>query len=208
MSVTALHELLSGHAQIMPLTVEQYEQMIAAGILPEGEPYELLDGFVVRKDRSASGEDPMTVGHEHVWVIQKLQKLSAKLEKLGCHLRTQSPVSLPPYNEPEPDGSIAVGTADDYRSKHPGASDLTCVIEVADSSLRRDRTTKLRVYAKSAIAQYVIINLPDRVVEVYTNPLASQGRYGESTTLRPGRSVEFAAARGKKLSVSVKSLVP
>ena len=113
MSVPALRELLTSEAQLMPLTVEQYDQMIATGILREGEPYELLEGFVVRKDRSAAGEEPMTVGSEHVWVVQRLAKLDAKLKNFGAHMRVQSPVSLPPYNEPEPDGSIVRGTIED-----------------------------------------------------------------------------------------------
>jgi Uma2 family endonuclease len=208
MSVPALKELLTSEAQLMPLTVHQYDQMIATGILPEGEPYELLDGLVIRKDRSAAGEGPMTVGSEHVWVVQRLGKLDAKLKNLGSHMRVQSPVSLPPYNEPEPDGSIARGSIDDYVAAHPKASDVSCAIEVADSCLQRDRTTKLRIYASCKIGQYVIINLPDRVIEVYTNPLAQQGRYGHSATFRPGQKVGFQASGGKMLSVAVQSLLP
>ena len=52
-------------AKIVPLTVDQYHRMIEAAILPEGEPIELIDGLLVRKDRSAVGADPMTVGHAH-----------------------------------------------------------------------------------------------------------------------------------------------
>ena len=59
-----------------------------------------------------------------------------------------------------------LGKLTDYTDRHPGAADLTCVIEVSDSSLRWCRTTKLRIYAGSGIARYIIINLPDRVVEV------------------------------------------
>jgi hypothetical protein len=80
------------------------------------------------------------------------------------------------------------------------------VIEVADASLRLDRTTKLRVYADSGIGQYVIINLVDRVVEVYTEPMAQ--RYGRSVTLGLKDRVEFAAAKGKRLAVPVRKLLP
>ena len=45
------------------------------------------------------------------------------------------------------------------------------MIEVADSSLGLDRTTKLGIYAAAGIPQYVIVNLPERVVEVYTVPM-------------------------------------
>jgi Uma2 family endonuclease len=194
--------------ELKRLTVEQYHRMIDAGILVSGEPYELIDGLIVRKDRSAAGEDPMTVGFGHVLVVQRLTDLNPKLKRLGCYMRAQMPVALPPYDEPEPDGVIALGTAEDYRDRHPGARDVLCAIEVSDSSLRGDRTTKLRIYANSGINQYVIVNLPERVIEVYTQPVVGKGRYAQSTTLSPRQRVEFPAGRGKRLSVPVRSLLP
>jgi hypothetical protein len=119
MSTAELRDLLDGRTMLMPLTVEQYHTMLEAGILVDGDPYELLKGMLVRKDRSAAGEDPMTIGTEHTWVVQKLAKLEPQLGRLGCHMRNQQPVSLPPYDEPEPDGAIVVGTEDDYKQRHP-----------------------------------------------------------------------------------------
>jgi hypothetical protein len=69
------HELPDRLNDLMRLTVEQYHQMIDAGILMSGEPYELIDGLIVRKDRSASGEDPMTVGTGHAWAVQQTSKI-------------------------------------------------------------------------------------------------------------------------------------
>lgn len=194
--------------RLMRLTVRQYHQMLDAGILMSGDPYELIDGLIVRKDRSTTGEDPMTVGFNHVLIVQRLADLNPKFRRLGCYVRTQAPVTLPPYDEPEPDGVIALGTEEDYRDRHPGGRDVLCVIEVSDSSLRGDRTTKLRVYANSGIGQYVIVNLPECVVEVYTQPVVGKGRYAQSTTLSPRQRVEFPAARGKRLGVPVRSLLP
>jgi hypothetical protein len=210
-SLDNIHELVENRAMLLPLTVGQYHGMIEAGFLAEGEPYELLDGYVVRKDRSAVGNDPMTVGHEHALAISNLADLNPRLHRLGCYVRIQSPVTLPPWNEPEPDAAIVLGTQRDYAGRHPGAADVTCVIEVADSSLRRDRTTKLRIYAGSGIACYIIVNLPDRVIEVYTQPLPGKGRaarYGQLTTLSGRQTVEFPAAGGKRLSVPVRKLLP
>ena len=82
------------------------------------------------------------------------------------------------------------------------------MIEVADSSLRRDRTTKMRIYADAGIARYVIINPPDAVVEVYADPIAGKGRYGESTTLQPRQTLEVPVGRGKRITVPVRNLLP
>src|SRR4051794_33563512 len=76
-------------------TVDQFHAMIENGIIEEGAPIELLGGRLVWKDRSAVGEDPMSVGTAHTWVINALIKLDAKLTSLGCHMRVQSPITLP-----------------------------------------------------------------------------------------------------------------
>ncbi len=201
-------ELAEPGTRLMPLHVDQYHDMIAKGILPEGAPWELIDGLIKAKNRGAVGESPMTVGLEHSWAVTNLEEFNRRLSRLGCHMRTQQPVTLPPYNEPEPDGAIIIGPKSAYRKRRPGARDVACVIEVADSSLRDDRTSKQRVYANSGIPQYVIINLPDRVVEVYTQPLVGKDRYGQSVTLGPSQTVALRAARGRELKVAVRRLLP
>jgi Uma2 family endonuclease len=192
----------------VPLTVDQYHRMIETGILPEGKPIELLDGYLVRKDRSSRGEDHLTVGQAHFWAVNNLAKLGRHFERLGCHLQTQQPVLLSDCDEPEPDAAVILGVLDDYRDRKPSAADVTCVIEVADSSLNHDRTTKLRIYASAGIGQYVILNLAEGVVEVYTQPLKEKGRYQQSQTLVPGQKVSLVAARGKALTMPVRKLLP
>ena len=186
------------------LTVEKYHAMLAGGILEEGAPFELVDGQIVRKDRSAAGEDPMTIGTAHATCVYRLTRLDPKLVRAGCFIRTQQPLTLPPFDEPEPDGAIVGGQAEAYAARHPGANDVLCVIEVADSSLHYDRTTKMRAYADSGIPQYVIINLPDGVIEVYTQPLVGRGRYGQTVTLAGREAVTLPTAAGKGVSVPVR----
>ena len=209
--VEQLRVMVEDRAVVLPLTVGKYHQMIATGLVPEGEPFELLNGYVIHKDRSAAGEGPMTVGPEHAWVIRKLTALDPRLRPFGCHMQIQLPVTLPPWNEPGPDGAVVVGTEDHYRGRHPGAKDVQCVIEVADSSLHRDRTTKLRIYAASGMGRYFIINLPDHVIEMHTRPMTGNGRtarYGQVDMLKPGQTVELPAPPGNRLKVPVRRLLP
>lgn len=206
-----LRELIDDRTSLMPLTVEQYHGMIEAGFLPEGEPYELLSGYLIRKDRSAAGEDPVTVGHDHIMAVNKLVRLSHKLEKLGCFLQVQQPISLPPFDEPEPDGSIILGKLEDYAGRVVGASGVLCVIEAADSSLHRDRTTKLQLYAANKLPKYLLINLIDHVIEDYTLPLVGKGgvpRYRRTVILSGRDKVELPVATGKSLIVTARSLLP
>src|SRR5882724_3574245 len=119
MSAAGLKELVDHRAMLMPITVDQYYEMFETGIIPDGEPYELLDGFLVRKDRSKEGEDRMDVGEYSGWVITMLTKLNPKFSRFGCYLRLQLPIEVPPNSVPEPDGAIVVGTEDDYREQRP-----------------------------------------------------------------------------------------
>ena len=193
---------------LFALTVDQYHQMIQDGILPEGDPFELIYGQVTHKQRHAAGTDPMTTGHEHAWVVTALTELAARFQRHRCHVRVQQPVTLPPYNEPEPDGSLVVGPKERYRDRHPTAEDVLCVIEVADASLRYDRTTKQQIYADSGIACYVIVNLPDRVVDVYTQPEKGRGRYGRAETLGRRQTLRLTVPSGKAVAVPVKLIMP
>lgn len=203
----APHHDFDERTRLLPLTVKQYHRMLKAGIIEEGAPYELLNGLIVRKDRSAAGEDPMTVAFEHAWAVNYLADLSPRFRKLACFVQTQQPISLPPGNEPEPDAAVIAGSMDDY-TQHPTAADVHCVIEVADSSLRRDRTVKLQIYAAANIPCYVIINFPQRVVEVYTDPLPAVGRYATSKTLSGNQRVELPAGVAKRITLQAKQLFP
>ena len=77
---------------------------------------------------------------------------------------------IPDYNEPEPDLSVVRGESDDYTDHHPGPADIALVVEVADSSLSRDRGEKRDNYARAGIPVYWIVNLVGRQLEVSSNP--------------------------------------
>jgi Uma2 family endonuclease len=74
-------------------------------------------------------------------------------------------------SEPEPD--VALVPLGDYSAKRPDRAFL--VIEVADSSLAFDRETKAPLYASSNVAEYWVVDLAGRAIEVYTE--AKAGRF-------------------------------
>lgn len=190
------------------LTVEQVERMLDVGILAEGAPLELIDGALVYKDRSDAGGDLMSVGTHHSLVVQLLGELDAELRPRGCSLRTQSPVRISPYDAPEPDGAVVTGKPRDYTDRMPGPQDVHAVIEVSDSSLRQDRRIKLALYARAAIGQYVIVNLPQHCVEVYEQPVASQDQYESVTVVRRGDRLALRTGDAPPLDVDVARLLP
>lgn len=177
---------------LVPLTIQQYHAMTAAGILMEGDPIELIDGLLVRKDRRDSEGTIMTVGPRHSTTITRLgAALDAALAAHGFHSRQQQPVTLTGVDEPEPDVAIVAGEPEQYRDHHPGPADVRVVVEIADSSLGYDRSTKLELYAASGVPEYWIGNLKDNVVEIYQRPLPSDRRYQSKSTCTFTNTLSF-----------------
>jgi len=209
MALSTIHpDRLHEGARIIPISVHQYDRMIDAGILPEGAPIELIDGMLVLKDRSKAGEDIMTVGNEHTWAVKVVGRADERLRPLGCHMQTQAPVIVSSNREPEPDGAVLIGSEDDFLRRKPRATDVTCIIEVADSSLDFDRTTKQSAYAEAGIRQYLIINLIDNVIEERLSPDPGSGRYGSLRALHVGEMLELLLGGSDRLAVKVGDWLP
>lgn len=197
MGATVFAQLASGQAPPhVPLTVAQVHEMLRAGWLADGEPVELVEGVLVRKDRGTAGEGSMTHGKRHSSAVAMLRRLDRLLDAHGCHLRGQLPVTLSSTSEVEPDGAVVTGGDDGYRDHHPGPGEILVVIEVADSSLLFDRDTKLRLYAAAGIPTYLLVNLVAMRVEVYREPDATVGRYGARRDLTLGEAVELELPGG------------
>ena len=202
---TILQEAAAGRATIVPWTVEQYHRAIASGFMPENTSVELIDGLIVHKDRAKVGEDPMTIGDRHRIAVLRLAQSAPAFESLGCFLQTQQPISLPPINEPEPDGAVVRGTIDDYMDHPPRAADVSCVIEISDSSLSLDLGPKLGAYAAAAIRQYVVADLVNDRVLVHEQP-AGQA-YSRVSTYARGETVQISAGSGQ-IPMEVNRLLP
>jgi Uma2 family endonuclease len=173
--------------------------MIRRGILKEGDAVELLEGILVKK---MSKNPP----HEAACYLVRLA-----LEKIlpsSLHVKATGPVTTR-ESEPEPDLSVIRGSIRDFLRKHPGPREVTLMVEVADSSLARDRGIKKRVYARAGVPEYWIVNLKDECVEVYSAPVAGkEPGYRSCKTYSKKESVPVVLD-GKELGrVSVKEILP
>ena len=202
---TILQEAAAGRATIVPWTVERYRRAIETGFVPEDASVELIDGFIVHKDRATAGEDPETIGDRHRVAVVRLAQAAPAFERHGVFLQTQQPISLPPASEPEPDGAVVRGGIDDYLDHPPGAADVSSVIEVADSSLSLDVGPKLAAYAAARIPQYVVVDFVNRRVLVHEEPAGSS--YDRVMSLMSGETVQISAGRGH-VPINVDRLLP
>lgn len=156
----------SGNSTLVPIdviwrfSIDQYHAMIRAGILTEDDPVELLEGWLVTK---------MPKNPHHRVATRLIRQALEGIIPTGWYVDTQEPLTTAD-SEPEPDVMVVRGETRQYLDRHPGPQDVALVVEVADSTLQRDRFLKKRLYAAAGIQLYWIVNLPDSQIEVYNEP--------------------------------------
>ena len=121
------------------------------------------------------------------------------------YVRTQLPLALGAASEPEPDLAIVKGSPRDHREHHPASALL--VIEIADARWRTVVRRRGDLYARFGIREYWIVNLVERLVEVYRHPEPDdRARFGFSyrrvDRYHPGDAIAPQAVPGASIAVS------
>jgi Uma2 family endonuclease len=154
-------------------TADEFERMAAVGIFGPEERVELIDGEIVEMS-------PIGPGHGMCVAI-----LTKRLV-IGVGDRAvvwgQSAARMALRSVPQPD--LALLRARSYRTANPTPADITLVVEVAESSLRYDRTRKLRLYAEAGIQEYWVVSVEGEWVEAYRSPHG--GGYRETRRVEHG----------------------
>jgi Uma2 family endonuclease len=186
--------------ELYRLSVKQYQHMIRLGILEEDTPVELLEGLLVQK---------MTKNPPHRVACGLTRRALEALLSGGYFLDVQEPVSTRD-SQPEPDLAVIRGELRQYAKKHPGPKDAALIIEVADTSLPRDRTRKKRIYARARVPVYWIVNLIDRQVEVYTDPSgrSATSDYRQHQDYGPDAAVPVVIDGREVGQLTVRDLLP
>ena len=166
------------------LNVHDYHRMADAGILGEDDRIELIDGDLI---------DMAPIGPGHAAIVNGLNEALVMACAGRAIVSPQNPIRLDRSSEPQPDLAVLRRRADFYAAgEPPGPADVLLLIEVADSSLRFDRTVKLPLYARAGIAELWIVDLHRRALDAYRRP-AGDG-YGELTTHQRGEQVALVLA--------------
>lgn len=108
---------------------------------------------------------------------------------------------------PQPDVAVIPGEPRDY-TDHPSAAAL--IVEVADTTLSYDTTTKAEMYATAGVPEYWVVDIENRQLHVYRDPqpLAVPGdevatiAYHTHFTLAPTEHVSPLAAPHASIPVS------
>jgi Uma2 family endonuclease len=169
-----------------PLKRIEYERLAAEGFF-EDEKVELLFGAVV----------PMTpIDPSHSHATTRVSEMLMRALGQRAYVRAQQPLAASDISEPEPD--IAVVPRVEMWSEHPARAFL--IVEVARTSLRRDKGPKSLLYGLADVNEYWIINLVDDVVEVYRD--RHNGEWRQRTTHQRGDTIAMLAFPDVQIAIS------
>jgi Uma2 family endonuclease len=151
-------------------SVEEYLQLLGAGVLREDAAVELLEGLIT----------PMSPHNPpHNGSVTLTQKALEPILPKGWFIRVQSAI-VTADSMPEPDLAVVRGPYRRYLRRHPKAGDIALVVEISEATLASDRQVKGRIYARARIPAYWIVNLAEECIEVFAKPgSASAGTYRE-----------------------------
>ncbi len=143
------------------LTVDDYHRMIEAGIFGADDRIELIEGELRAMP---------PIGPEHSGKNKRLIRLFTSRVQDRAIVASQDPLTLPEHSEPEPDLMLLRPRADFYEHAHPVPADTLLVVEIADSTLRYDRTVKVPLYASHGVPETWVLDLQARRIEIYRDP--------------------------------------
>lgn len=150
------------------LTLADYDRMIAAGVFDHGRRRRLE--FIRGEIREMT-----PIGPQHSEAVQRLAEWSVEaLSGKNIRAWVQDAVRLRAVeSRPQPD--IAWVSRRDYSEGLPAAEDVLLVIEVAESSLAYDTGEKAELCAAAGIADYWVVDVAGRAIEIRRDPVG--GRY-------------------------------
>jgi Uma2 family endonuclease len=180
-------------------TLKQYRQLGKTGLFDNAKPM-LIDGEIFLM---------VMPNPPHDTSLGKIDDWLRTVFTTGHSVRCQMGFDIGEDTDPGPDLAVVPGTRDDYRERTPTSAVL--IVEVADSSLFFDTTTKAEKYATAKVPEYWVIDLENRQVIVFRDPVplpAALGAnaYRQRTTLGPTDTISPHAA--PHASVTVADLLP
>lgn len=173
------------------LSVDDFIRMGEAGIFAPDARIELIEGELI---------DMPPIGSGHMSVSNRLTRLLVRGAGDDAIVSVANPVRLPPWSMPQPDFLLLRPRADDYASAYPGPDDTLLAVEVSESSMRYDRVTKARIYARHGIAEYWVVEVGAHRLHLHRGPSPGSGSWASVQVLEAPLRVSPAALPALTLS--------
>jgi Uma2 family endonuclease len=175
-------------------TVKEYQKLGEMGFFHPEERVELISGNIIKMSAK---------GTAHTSAVSRTDSLLQYLFRNLAWVRMQDPIALDDNSEPEPDIALVRIDPFDYATHHPTPSEVYLIIEVADSSLAYDREIKAKMYARSGITDYWVLNVNERQLHVFREPAddgyQSEVILGETASISPLQFPAFNISIGEML---------
>lgn len=168
------------------LSVMDLSRMIDAGIIGDDENVELIEGELIRMAAKKFAHEFIKSRLMRRFVETSSADVFVGIEaslRLDTHTLVEPDILITRQAEtaPGPEGYIAL----------PGPR-ILLLVEVADSTLRKDRGRKARLYARHQVPEYWIVDTNRRLIWRHREP-SSEG-YGSIEKIVEADSVTPAAA--------------
>ena len=144
-----------------PFTLDAYHRLGELGVLDEDDRVELLDGQIV---------EMTPIGAAHAACVNRLNALLARRLGQDTCVSVQNPVVLAERWEPQPDLAVLRRAGGLSGAWLPSPRDVLLVIEVADTSLARNRDVTIPLYAAAGIPEAWLVDLGADAISVYRAP--------------------------------------
>lgn len=177
-------------------TVEEYHRMAEVGILGADEPVELVAGQIIRK------MSPQ--GTTHATAIRIIRRLLEQSLGESALVQTQLPIRLNDFSEPEPDICLVKGDELRYMDHHPTPAEVYLIVEVADTTLKKDCELKALDYSTSGIKDYWVLEVNRRQLYVFRE--ATSEGYRSKIVLKETEKV--SPLEFPNLSIRVDQMLP
>jgi Uma2 family endonuclease len=176
-------------------TAAEYFRMGEAGVFPPDARVELIEGEIV---------EMAPIGSPHAGAVNVLNRALVLLAGDRAIVSVQNPLIISDRSVPQPDLALLRARADSYSESHPTVADVLVVVEVSDTTLRFDRSTKVPLYARCGILEAWIVDLNHKVVHVYRDA----GPDGYRTALTMSSEGELAPLGLPDARLAVRELFP
>lgn len=173
-------------------TVSEYERMGETGIFPPDARVELIEGEII---------EISPIGSRHAACVELVAEMIRDAVSGEFLVRTQNPIVLDDFSEPQPDLAVLQFRPDRYRSAHPRPGDILLIIEVADTTVHYDRHVKMPLYARAGIPEALLFNLPEDRLEYFARPEA--GVYQVKEIINRGERFESTSIAGVTLDIEM-----
>jgi len=166
-------------------TRAELDAISASGLLDQ-QKLELVEGELIDK-MGKTQPHVNSVGRLFEWLIG-IFGFRFLYQEAPIHVAPEDN----PTNEPEPDLVVLQRDFSHFEREQPRPEDLRLVIEVANTTLDFDLTTKAALYARAGIVEYWVLDVVGRRMIVHREPRA--GRYASVVAYSDQESVAPLAA--------------